>query len=130
MSGGGEFVFLICGFIALVTAVLTVSLRTPLRAAVALLAHIISLAGLYLTLHAHLLAAIQLLVYAGAVVVLFIFVIMLIGPSAQAAPTASALAPAPSRAAHRARNHAVRTLAMSTRYIRRDASPPLRTKIS
>lgn len=83
MSGGGEFVFLICGFIALVTAVLTVSLRTPLRAAVALLAHIISLAGLYLTLHAHLLAAIQLLVYAGAVVVLFIFVIMLIGPSAQ-----------------------------------------------
>ncbi|HJL16087.1 MAG TPA: NADH-quinone oxidoreductase subunit J [Sandaracinaceae bacterium LLY-WYZ-13_1] len=82
MSGGGQLVFLICGLIALVSAVLTVSLRSPLRAAVALLAHILSLAGLYLTLHAHLLAAIQLLVYAGAVVVLFVFVIMLIGPSA------------------------------------------------
>lgn len=63
-------------------AVLTVSLKSPLRAAVSLLVHIISLAGIYLTLHAHLLAAIQLIVYAGAVVVLFIFVIMLIGPSA------------------------------------------------
>ena len=82
MSGGGELVFLICAIIALVSAVLTVSVQTPLRAAVALLVHIASLAGLYLTLHAHLLAAIQLLVYAGAVVVLFIFVIMLIGPSA------------------------------------------------
>ena len=82
MSTGGELVFLFCGFVALVSAVLTVSLRTPLRAALALLAHIISLAGLYLSLHAHLLAAIQLLVYAGAVVVLFIFVVMLIGPSA------------------------------------------------
>jgi NADH-quinone oxidoreductase subunit J len=48
----------------------------------ALLLHITSLAGLYLSLHAHLLAAIQMLVYAGAVVVLFVFVIMLIGPGA------------------------------------------------
>lgn len=39
-----------------------------------------SLAALYLTLHAHLLASLQLIVYAGAVVVLFVFVIMLIGP--------------------------------------------------
>lgn len=84
MSTGGELVFLLCGSIALVSAVLTVSLRSPLRAAMALLTHIIALAGLYVTLHAHLLAAIQLLVYAGAVVVLFIFVIMLIGPSAMA----------------------------------------------
>ena len=35
---------------------------------------------LYLSLHAHFLAAVQLMVYAGAVVVLFVFVIMLIGP--------------------------------------------------
>lgn len=82
MSAGGQIVFFVCGLIALVSAVLTVSLRSPLRAAVSLLAHVLSLAALYLTLHAHLLAAIQLLVYAGAVVVLFVFVIMLIGPSA------------------------------------------------
>jgi NADH-quinone oxidoreductase subunit J len=82
VSTGGEIVFVLCAIVAIVAAVLTVSMRSPLRAAVALLANILALAGLYLTLHAHLLAAIQLLVYAGAVVVLFVFVIMLIGPSA------------------------------------------------
>ncbi len=82
MSAGGEIVFIVCALVAIVAAVLTVSVQSPLRAAVALLTNILSLAGLYLTLHAHLLAAIQLLVYAGAVVVLFVFVIMLIGPSA------------------------------------------------
>lgn len=82
MSTSGELLVLICGVIALVTAIGTVALRSPLRSAMSLLGHIISLAGLYLTLSAHLLAAIQLLVYAGAVVVLFVFVIMLIGPSA------------------------------------------------
>lgn len=82
MSTGGEIVFVLSAIVAIVAAVLTVSLRSPLRAAMALLTNILALAGLYLTLHAHLLAAIQLLVYAGAVVVLFVFVIMLIGPSA------------------------------------------------
>ncbi len=82
MSTSGELLVLICGVFALISAIGTVALRSPLRCAMSLLAHIISLAGLYLTLNAHLLAAVQLLVYAGAVVVLFVFVIMLIGPSA------------------------------------------------
>ncbi|UJR81247.1 NADH-quinone oxidoreductase subunit J [Sandaracinus amylolyticus] len=82
MSTSGELLFLICGFAATIAAVLTVTMRNPLRSAIALLVHVISLAGLYLTLHAHLLAAIQLIVYAGAIVVLFVFVIMLIGPGA------------------------------------------------
>ncbi len=81
MSTGGEIVFAICAVVAIVAAVLTVSLRSPLRAAMALLTNILALAGLYVTLHAHLLAAIQVIVYAGAVVVLFVFVIMLIGPA-------------------------------------------------
>ena len=82
MSFGGQLLFAVAGFVAVLAAVLTVTQKSPLRAAVALLVHVISLAGLYLTLHAHLLAAIQMLVYAGAVVVLFVFVIMLIGPGA------------------------------------------------
>jgi NADH-quinone oxidoreductase subunit J len=82
MSSSGEILFFVCGIFAVISATLTVTLRTPLRAAMALLAHVVSLAGLYLTLHAHLLAAIQLLVYAGAIVVLFVFVIMLMGPGA------------------------------------------------
>lgn len=80
MSTSGEILFLVCGLLAAVTAVLTITMRTPLRAAIALLGHVVSLAGLYLSLHAHLLAAIQLIVYAGAIVVLFVFVIMLMGP--------------------------------------------------
>lgn len=80
MSNYGITLFLVCGFVAVLTAAGTVLLQNPIRAAVSLLAHIISLAALYLSLHAHFLAAVQLLVYAGAVVVLFVFVIMLIGP--------------------------------------------------
>lgn len=82
MGTTGQVMFAICGVLALVTAITTITQRTPLRAAMALLGHILALSGLYVTLHAHLLAAIQLLVYAGAVVVLFVFVIMLIGPGA------------------------------------------------
>lgn len=81
MSTAGDIFFYLCAIVAVLCAVTTISARNPIRAAVALLGHIISLAGLYLTLHAHLLAALQLIVYAGAVVVLFIFVIMLIGPT-------------------------------------------------
>lgn len=82
MSLGGQWLFALSGFLAVIGAVLTITQKSPLRAAVALLVHIVALAGLYLTLHAHLIAAIQLLVYAGAVVVLFVFVIMLIGSGA------------------------------------------------
>jgi NADH-quinone oxidoreductase subunit J len=81
MSHMGTVFFAICAAIAVLSAFGTISSRTPIRAALSLLAHILSLAGLYLTLHAHLLAAMQLIVYAGAVVVLFVFVIMLIGPT-------------------------------------------------
>lgn len=80
MSAANTSLFLVCAGIAIIGALGTVVSRRPLRAAVALLVHIIALAGLYLTLHAQLLAALQLLVYAGAVVVLFVFVIMMIGP--------------------------------------------------
>lgn len=83
MSFGGTLLFAVCAAIAIGGAVATVSVRNPLRGAMALLIHIIALAGIFLTLHAHLLAALQLLVYAGAVVVLFVFVVMLIGPSAE-----------------------------------------------
>lgn len=86
LSTSGQVLFVLCAIVALVSAIATVAQRSPLRAAMALLLHIVSLAGLYLSLHAHLLAAIQMLVYAGAVVVLFVFVIMLIGPGALSSP--------------------------------------------
>lgn len=79
MSFAGNVFFGLCALAALLSAVGVVVQRSAIRSAMSLLAHIVALAGLFLTLHAHLLAALQVLVYAGAVVVLFVFVIMLIG---------------------------------------------------
>lgn len=52
--------------------------RNPVTSAMFLVLTIVSLAGLFVLLHAYFLAAIQILVYAGAVMVLFLFVIMLL----------------------------------------------------
>ena len=81
MSSLGVIFFAACAAIAVLSAFGTISSRTPIRSAMSLLAHILSLAALYVSLYAQLLAAMQLIVYAGAVVVLFVFVIMLIGPT-------------------------------------------------
>lgn len=82
MGTAGDLLWIVCAAFAVGGAVATIMFKNPLRAAVSLLIHIIALAGIFLTLNAHLLAALQLLVYAGAVVVLFVFVIMLFGPEA------------------------------------------------
>ncbi|MBX3731312.1 MAG: NADH-quinone oxidoreductase subunit J [Verrucomicrobiae bacterium] len=52
--------------------------RNPVTSAMFLVLTIVALAGLFILLHAFFLAAIQILVYAGAVMVLFLFVIMLL----------------------------------------------------
>lgn len=72
--------FLVMSLLALLGALGTVLATKPLRAAMSLLLTVMAIAAMYLSLHAELLASLQMLVYAGAVVVLFVFVIMLIGP--------------------------------------------------
>lgn len=52
--------------------------RNPVTSAMCLVLCIVSMAGLFVLLHAFFLAAVQILVYAGAVMVLFLFVIMLL----------------------------------------------------
>lgn len=83
MSAVGNLFFAACALLCLVGAISTVAARNPIRGAVGLLATIVGIAGLFLKLAAQFLAAVQLIVYAGAVVVLFVFVIMLLGPDAQ-----------------------------------------------
>ena len=58
--------------------------RNPVTSAMFLVLTIISMAGLFVLLHAFFLAAVQILVYAGAVIVLFLFVIMLLDLKAEA----------------------------------------------
>lgn len=70
--------FYIFGFGAVVSALLMVTNKRPVRAAMSLIATMSFLAGLYVLLDAHLIAALQLIVYAGAIMVLFLFVIMLL----------------------------------------------------
>jgi NADH-quinone oxidoreductase subunit J len=74
--------FYVCAALAIAGALAVVMAKNPIRGAMGLLLLILSVAGLFLSLSAQFLAAIQLIVYAGAIVVLFLFVIMLLGPSA------------------------------------------------
>lgn len=92
MTAGNVF-FAVCSIAALVGAVCTVLARNPIRGAMGLLLSIVGIAGLFLKLNAQFLAAVQLIVYAGAVVVLFVFVIMLLGPDAGADSKTEAKAP-------------------------------------
>ena len=64
--------------IAVLGAVLLIVAREPIHSALALILVMISLAMLYLLLGAEFIAAVQILVYAGAIMVLFVFVIMLL----------------------------------------------------
>ena len=76
-----ETLFYIFAFLTLVFGFLVVLnpfSHNPVTSAMFLVMTIVSLAGLFVLLHAFLLAAVQVLVYAGAVMVLFLFVIMLL----------------------------------------------------
>ena len=73
------FLFIVFGLIAIVAAVGVVVSRKPIYSALFLLLNFATLAAFYIMLQAQFLAAVQVIVYAGAIVVLFLFVVMLIG---------------------------------------------------
>ena len=76
-----DILFYVLAFLTLAFGVLVVAnpfSRNPINSAMFLVLTIISMAGLFVLLHAFFLAAVQILVYAGAVMVLFLFVIMLL----------------------------------------------------
>jgi NADH-quinone oxidoreductase subunit J len=70
--------FYIFGTIALVSALLVITRRNVVHSAVCLAATLLSVAGIFLTLQAEFLAGVQVIVYVGGILVLFVFVIMLI----------------------------------------------------
>jgi NADH-quinone oxidoreductase subunit J len=72
--------FFIFGIVAAVTAVIMITRSNPVIAALFLVLNFASLAGLYLTLNAQFIAVAQVIVYAGAIMVLFLFVLMLLKP--------------------------------------------------
>ncbi|HWU36298.1 MAG TPA: NADH-quinone oxidoreductase subunit J [Candidatus Acidoferrum sp.] len=70
--------FVLLAVFTVVTAILVIAQRNPVNSAIFLILTFFALAGIYLLLHAEFIAAIQVLVYAGAIMVLFLFVIMLL----------------------------------------------------
>jgi NADH-quinone oxidoreductase subunit J len=72
-------IFVILALVAIMAGVGVVAQRSALRSALFLLVHFCCLAGLYILLNAQFIAMVQVIVYAGAIVVLFLFVVMLLG---------------------------------------------------
>jgi NADH-quinone oxidoreductase subunit J len=78
-----EVIFFIAAIGAVAGAVGTVALRNPFYAVLALVCHLLALAALFLLLRAEFVAAAQVVVYAGAVMVLYVFVVAYVGGAEQ-----------------------------------------------
>jgi NADH-quinone oxidoreductase subunit J len=77
---GPEIIFFIVAGLLIVSSGLVVFQRNVVHSAVALVAALFLIAVLFLSLHAPMVGVLQILVYAGAIMVLFLFVIMLLNP--------------------------------------------------
>lgn len=73
-----DILFMVFAAVALGSAIGVVAARSPVGSLLFMVAALASVAGIYVLLEAHFLAAIQVMVYAGAIMVLFLFVIMLL----------------------------------------------------
>lgn len=75
---GPRIAFLFIAALTVGGAILTITRRNPIGAVMSLVATFFGIAATYALLYAHFLAALQVLVYAGAIMVLFIFVVMVL----------------------------------------------------
>ena len=64
--------------LAVISALLVITLKNPIHSAISLIVTLLSLAGLYLMLYAPFVAGVQIILYVGGIMVLFLFVIMLV----------------------------------------------------
>ena len=79
-----EVIFFIASFGVIAGAIGTVVIRNPFYSVLALVSHLLALAALFLLLRAEFLAAAQVVVYAGAVMVLYVFVVAYVGGGEEA----------------------------------------------
>jgi len=73
-----DILFFIFASVSIASGIMVITRRNPVSSALFLVLNFFALGGLYLTLNAQFIAVIQILVYAGAIMVLFLFVIMLL----------------------------------------------------
>lgn len=79
--------FLLFALIAVVAGAGVILLRNPVHSALALIVNMLTLAAFYIMLNAQFLAGIQVFVYTGGVIMLFVFIIMLLQPGREVGPT-------------------------------------------
>lgn len=72
------FVFILVALASIGSAIMMITRRNPVKSVLFLIVNFFTLSVLYLFLHAQFIAIIEILVYAGAIMVLFLFVIMLL----------------------------------------------------
>src|SRR5579864_3001729 len=84
--------FIVCGVLSILGAIGLIVAKEPVHSALSLILVMVALAVLYLLLGAAFIAAIQILVYAGAIMVLFVFVIMLLNAGEEVRTNLSRLA--------------------------------------
>jgi len=72
------FFFYFLAALAVVSAIAVITRRNPVHAALSLIVTLLSIAGFYLMLYAPFVAGVQIVLYAGGIMVLFLFVIMLV----------------------------------------------------
>jgi NADH-quinone oxidoreductase subunit J len=85
--------FFVFALVAVAGAIMLIVAREPIHSALALILVMVSLAALYLLLGAEFIAAVQVIVYAGAIMVLFVFVIMLLNAGVEQRTNLSKMAP-------------------------------------
>jgi NADH-quinone oxidoreductase subunit J len=85
-------VFFLLAALSVIGALSLILQKHPIHSALSLIVVMVSLAGLYLLMGAEFVAAVQIIVYGGAIMVLFVFVIMLLNASAEEHTSFSKLA--------------------------------------
>ena len=73
-----KIIFIYFALVIVVSAILTITRRNPVHSIMFMLLLFFHIAGLFVLLHAEFLAAVQLIVYAGAILILYLFVVMLL----------------------------------------------------
>ena len=85
-------IFFVLAAMAVVGAISLIFQRHPIHSALSLIVVMVALAGLYLLMGAEFVAAVQIIVYGGAIMVLFVFVIMLLNAGVEERTNVSKLA--------------------------------------
>jgi NADH-quinone oxidoreductase subunit J len=82
-----QIIFWFFAFTAVASGIVMITRQKPMQSAIAFLVTLLSLAGLYLLLDAQFVAILQIIIYAGAILVLILFVIMLLHSHSGEGPT-------------------------------------------